>query len=128
MRSSSPSRVRAFLGMAVRIIIVTVVFALLTFAVGLFVGIISLVLVNLFGGHVSMAGAYRHFAFPAGIFGLVVAFVGWSPRSASCAVAPSRRADGRADRPSPPKNRGRPLRPPWNEPQFSESRRQSPAD
>jgi hypothetical protein len=76
MPSSFGPRVRTFLGMAVRIIIVTVVFALLTFAVGLFVGIVSLVLVNLFGGHVSMAGAYRHFAFPAGIFGMVVAFAG----------------------------------------------------
>jgi hypothetical protein len=76
MRSSSPSRVRTFLGIAVRIVIVTFVFTLLTFAVGLFVGIVSLVLVNLFGGHVSMAGAYRHFAFPAGIFGMVVAFAG----------------------------------------------------
>lgn len=76
MDSSFGAQVRVLAGIAARVVIVTFVAALLTFAVGLFVGIVSLMLVNAFGGSVSMAGAYRYFAFPAGVFGLVVAFFG----------------------------------------------------
>ena len=64
-------------GMAVRVAIVTVLFALLSFAVGLFLGIVGVVGINLVtGGHHDITVAYRIVAFPVGLAGMVCAFVG----------------------------------------------------
>ncbi len=67
---------RRALGVAVRVIMVSIVLGLLAFALGLLAGIVSLGIANALGKQVSMAGAYRYFALPAGIFGVVVAFFG----------------------------------------------------
>jgi hypothetical protein len=52
----------------VRVLLITFLLTLLTFAVCLFLGIIFLVIYSLVRGmHPNMALAYRHFAFPAAI-------------------------------------------------------------
>jgi hypothetical protein len=49
----------------VRVLLVTFLLTLLSFAVGLFLGIVGLLIVTVIrGGHPNMAVAYRDFAFP----------------------------------------------------------------
>jgi hypothetical protein len=61
---------------AVRVGLITVLATLVTFAVGLFVGIASMALLNAIrGGGVNMANAYRHVALPAASVAMVIALV-----------------------------------------------------
>ena len=60
-----------------RITVITVLAALLSFAVGLLLGIVGVALLNsLGGGHTSMAAAYRSVAVPAAVIGTVTALIG----------------------------------------------------
>jgi hypothetical protein len=60
----------------VRIVLITALATLVTFAVGLFVGITSTALLNFIrGGEVNMADAYRHIALPAATVAMVVSFI-----------------------------------------------------
>ncbi len=67
---------RAFLG-AVRVIFVTFLATLLAFCVGLFFGIVGIVLVKIVRGAATpdMAVAYRYIALPMAAVALVIAFV-----------------------------------------------------
>ena len=61
---------------AVRIVLITFLATLVTFAVALFFGIASMVLLSLIrGGSVNMANAYRHVAVPAAALALVIALL-----------------------------------------------------
>jgi len=63
------------LGIALRIVVMTVVFTLLAFAVGLFCGIISTILYGAIQHiHPDMSWSYRYVAAPFGVVGLVVSF------------------------------------------------------
>jgi hypothetical protein len=62
--------------LAVRVLAITLLATLTTFAVALFLGIAGIALTNLFhGGGVHMANAYRHVALPVAGAALVIAFV-----------------------------------------------------
>lgn len=65
------------LGLAgVRVVLITLIITLFVFAVGLFFGIVGVVLVNMAkGGGLNMNLAYRNVAFPLAIVALVIAFV-----------------------------------------------------
>lgn len=77
--SARPNRSRAWVAFAIgaRVLIVTALATLLSFAVGLLLGIIGVALANSAGwAHASMAAAYRRVAFPAAVIGMVTALVG----------------------------------------------------
>ncbi|HEX8816853.1 MAG TPA: hypothetical protein VF753_15250 [Terriglobales bacterium] len=60
----------------VRVVLITFLFSLLTFAVCLFCGIVFLLISSLVRGiHPNMALAYRHFAFPAAVSVAAIVFV-----------------------------------------------------
>lgn len=68
---------RTMAGIVVRVVILTVLVTMLSFAVGLFLGIVGVVAVNLVGGgHHDMSVAYRFVAFPLAIVGMACALVG----------------------------------------------------
>jgi ABC-type methionine transport system permease subunit len=61
---------------AVRVVLITFISTLLSFAVGLFFGIVGVVLVNMAkGGALNMNLAYRHVAFPLAMVATVITFV-----------------------------------------------------
>lgn len=61
---------------AVRILLITGLCTLVTFAAALFVGIAAMALLSLFkGGGVNMANAYRHVAVPIAAVALVIALL-----------------------------------------------------
>jgi hypothetical protein len=62
--------------LVVRVVVITILAGLLTFAVALFFGITGIVLVDMIrGGGVNLAAAYRHVALPIAIAALVVALI-----------------------------------------------------
>jgi len=72
------SRVRksSVAALIVRVVIITILATLTTFAVALFLGIIGTVIAGLIrGSRPHMAGAYRHIALPVAVAAAVIAFV-----------------------------------------------------
>jgi hypothetical protein len=58
-----------------RVFLITFLATLISFAISLFFGIVTIVLANMFkGGGIDMAHAYRDIAFPVAIAVMVVAF------------------------------------------------------
>ena len=70
------SRARIAFDIAVRVVIFTFLFTLLSFAIGLFCGIVSAVI---FGAirhvHPDMTMAYKYVAAPFGAMGMIVTFI-----------------------------------------------------
>lgn len=61
--------------LAVRVVVITILVTLLSFAVSLFLGIVGVVLTNLVrGGGISMASAYRNVALPFAAAVLIISF------------------------------------------------------
>lgn len=69
------SRIQTALGIAIRVLLLTIVFTLLAFAVGLFCGIVASLLYGAIR-HIQpdMTWAYKFVAAPFGAIGLVVSF------------------------------------------------------
>lgn len=66
-------------GLAFRIVFLTLLATLLAFAVGLLVGIIATVLAGAVrGGHPDMTFAYRHVALPVALLAAAIAFIALS--------------------------------------------------
>jgi hypothetical protein len=62
--------------LVIRVVVITILAALLTFAVALFLGITGIVLVDMIrGGGINLAAAYRHVALPIAIAALVIALI-----------------------------------------------------
>ena len=69
------SKVAVVFWIVVRVVIMTVVFTLMAFAVGLFCGILTTILYGAIQHiHPDMAWAYKYVAAPFGVVGLVVSF------------------------------------------------------
>lgn len=69
------SKFRVVVGVVIRVVLMTGIFTLLAFAVGLFCGILTTVLYGAIQHiHPDMAWAYRYVAAPFGAVGLVVSF------------------------------------------------------
>lgn len=69
------SKIGMVFGIAVRVVLITFVFTLLAFAVGLFCGIITTILYGAIRHiHPDMTWAYKFVAAPFGALGLVVTF------------------------------------------------------
>ena len=66
---------RITLTIGLRILLVTVLFTLMAFALGLFLGIIILAVVTAVRGQTDMSAAYRSFAIPAAFIGMFAGFV-----------------------------------------------------
>jgi hypothetical protein len=67
---------RVTAAIALRILLITFLFTLMAFAVGLFLGIVILALQSTFTGAIEFSRAYRHFAIPAGFVGMFAGFTG----------------------------------------------------
>ncbi len=62
--------------LVVRVIVITALATLLSFAVALFLGIVGIMLADMIrGGGMNLANAYRHIAFPIALVALVIALV-----------------------------------------------------
>ena len=71
------SKFRMLAGIVVRVLVITFAFTLLSFAIGLFCGIISSVLYGAIRHvHPDMSWAYRFVAAPFGVLGAAVTFFG----------------------------------------------------
>ena len=69
------SKIQIALGIAVRVLLITFAFTLLSFAVGLFCGIMASVMYGVIRHvHPNMTWAYKFVAAPFGAIGLVVTF------------------------------------------------------
>ncbi len=74
--AKSPASKLGWYLIPVRILLVTFLLTLLTFAVSLLLGILGLVITGrLRGFHPNMASAYRHIALPAAVFVAVVVLI-----------------------------------------------------
>jgi hypothetical protein len=63
-------------GSIFRVAIITFLATVISFAVSLFLAIVTILLVNMIrGGGVNMAHAYRHFAFPIAMVVMVISFI-----------------------------------------------------
>ncbi|HEU5453744.1 MAG TPA: hypothetical protein VFU76_17225 [Terriglobales bacterium] len=72
-----PPRTWVAVAIGARVLIITVLATLLSFALGLFLGIVGVALANSAGlAHASMAAAYRNVAFPAAVIGMIAALIG----------------------------------------------------
>jgi uncharacterized membrane protein YvlD (DUF360 family) len=70
------SKIQIVFEIAVRVVLITLVFTLLAFAVGLFCGIITTILYGAIRHiHPDMSWAYKFVAAPFGAIGLVVTFL-----------------------------------------------------
>ncbi len=66
--------------MILRVAVITALLTLLTFAVTLFLSIVTILLVDMIrGGNINLAMAYRHVALPVAIVALVIALI-WTLR------------------------------------------------
>jgi TRAP-type C4-dicarboxylate transport system permease small subunit len=73
---SSPNSGRKLAGAIFRVVIITFLATLMSFAVALFFGIVGILLANLTHlGSVNITSAYRHFAFPVAMTVMVIAFI-----------------------------------------------------
>jgi hypothetical protein len=72
----TPARKPSIGLLVVRVAVITILAALLTFAVTLFFGITGIVLVDMLrGGGINLAAAYRHVALPIAVAALVIALI-----------------------------------------------------
>ena len=79
MSANRNHRPRTWVAIAIsaRVLIITGLATLLSFALGLLLGIIGVALANSAGlAHASMAAAYRRVAFPAAVIGMITALIG----------------------------------------------------
>lgn len=75
MKLRRKSKIRTVFGIAVRVLLITIIFTLLGFAIGLFCGILTSVLYGAIRHiHPDMTWAYKFVAAPFGAIALVVTF------------------------------------------------------
>ncbi len=67
---------RITLAVSARILLVALLFSLMAFAMGLFLGIVALSLNSAVAGQADLANAYRHFGLPGAFIGMFVGIVG----------------------------------------------------